>query len=288
MDLNPINNNNQQNPRAPFPSGAMLRAAKQTAGPASSKRTGFWSVDPAPTPALVISPLAWLKLMLFLHAGETEVGGFAVSRADDELLYVDDFVAVRQRVTAVTVSFDDAAVADYFDDRVDAGLPPARFARVWVHTHPGDSPEPSHTDEQTFARVFGPCDWAVMLIVSRTGRTYCRLSFNAGPGGSLLLPVRVDWASWPEVLLEQSEQLGTLFENWMDEYAGNVEHLPIAVPGPRPRSGRPAWSEDHWTEDRVYGPLDLQDDETYFPHEQHGSHERLVDLFELAAGEVMP
>ena len=42
---------------------------------------------------------------------------------------------------------------------VDAGVPPGRFARVWLHTHPGASVEPSHVDEETFGRGFGGCDW---------------------------------------------------------------------------------------------------------------------------------
>ena len=58
--------------------------------------------------ALMLSPLAFLKLQFFLHAGETEIGGFGVSRAYD-LLYVDDFVSLPQAVSCVTVEFDDAA-----------------------------------------------------------------------------------------------------------------------------------------------------------------------------------
>src|SRR4051812_34081276 len=54
--------------------------------------------------ALVFPPLAWLKLKFFCHAGETEVGGFAISSAADPL-YVQDFVTVRQATTAVTVEF---------------------------------------------------------------------------------------------------------------------------------------------------------------------------------------
>src|SRR5947209_2306759 len=100
-----------------------------------------------PSERLVFSPVAWLKLMFFLHAGETEVGGFAVSCADDPL-YVEQFVTVPQTTSAVTVQFQDDAVADYFDHCVDAGLRPERFARIWCHTHPGESPSPSGTDEQ--------------------------------------------------------------------------------------------------------------------------------------------
>ncbi len=59
--------------------------------------------------------------------------------------------------------------------------------------HPGSSPTPSGTDEQTFMRVFGKCDWAVLFVLSRTNQTYARLRFNVGPGGDLDLPVEVDY-----------------------------------------------------------------------------------------------
>src|SRR5205807_2560451 len=125
-------------------------------------------------------------------AGEKEVAGFAVS-AEHDPLYVDDFVTFAQVASPVTFKFCDTAVADYFDECVDKGLRPARFARIWLTTNPGDSARPSITDEETFARVFGSCDWALMCIVSRTGRTYARLSFPAGPGGQMYLGVAVDW-----------------------------------------------------------------------------------------------
>ncbi len=126
---------------------------------------------------LYFSPLAWLKLQWFCHTGDTEVGGFGISAANNPL-YIEEFVTVRQRTTAVTVRFEDAAVADYFDARVDRGLKPERFARIWLHTHPGHSAEPSGMDEETFANSFGVCDWSVMAILSRTGQTYARLALQ--------------------------------------------------------------------------------------------------------------
>jgi proteasome lid subunit RPN8/RPN11 len=176
------------------------------------------------SPALVFSPVAWLKLMFFLHAGETEVGGFGISAAND-LLYVQDFVTVKQRTSYVTVTFADDAVADHFDACVDAGLPPARFARIWCHTHPGSSPKPSGTDEHTFERVFGSCDWSIMFIVSRTGETYARLAFNAGSGGEILLPVIVDWAAWPQVL-QALPNADDLYRQWAGEFNENVQPIP--------------------------------------------------------------
>ena len=143
-------------------------------------------------PRLRFTPYAWAKLLFLRDAGPTEVGGFGISSADD-LLLVEDVRLVRQSCTRTTVLFDDAAVADHFDACVDAGLPPERFARIWMHTHPGASAEPSHTDEQTFARVFGSCDWAVMAILAREGECYGRIRFSAGPGGELRIPINVTY-----------------------------------------------------------------------------------------------
>ena len=184
---------------------------------------------------------------MFLHAGDTEVGGFALSSKND-LLYVEDFITVEQVTSVVTVEFSDSAVADYFDKCVDTGLPPARFARIWCHTHPGDSPEPSSTDEETFARVFGDCDWGLMFILSRTGRTYARLSFNAGPGGSTQLPVMIDWAAWPDTLMDQVERLPEVMEEWMNEFSQNIQpYQPVSIQSDNLSSSRlsiePWWNE---------------------------------------------
>lgn len=178
--------------------------------------------------ALVFAPLAWAKLMFFLHAGGTEVGGFGVSSAADPL-YVEEFRTVRQHATAVSVAFDDAAVADHFDACVDRGLKPERFARIWVHTHPGDSAEPSMVDERTFERVFGGCDWALMCIVSRGGRSYARLSFAAGPGAAVHLPLAVDWGGWPAAVLDPEERLERELAGWALEYERNVHPVSIAT-----------------------------------------------------------
>ncbi len=159
------------------------------------------------------SPTAWAKLVYFRDKSPNEVGGFGITDPED-LLLVQDFVTVRQRVTGVSVKFDDAGVADFFDRQVDAGRKPEQFARIWCHTHPDMSPEPSATDEETFGRVFGGCDWACMLIVAMDRSIYCRLSFNVGPGGQVLIPVEVDYTA----PFEASDH-----EGWDAEYAANVK-----------------------------------------------------------------
>jgi hypothetical protein len=164
-------------------------------------------------PILRFTPTAWAKLLFFCHYGETEIGGFGISDPAD-LLRILDFQTVRQTVTSVTVAFDDTAIADFYDEQVDRGRKPQEFSRCWLHTHPGVSPTPSLVDEECFTRVFGTCDWAVMFILARGGKTYARLRFNAGPGGSLLIPVQVDYTQ---------EFAGSDGLAWEQEYLENVQ-----------------------------------------------------------------
>ena len=166
-------------------------------------------------PVLRFSPTAWAKLQFFCHHGETEIGGFGVA-AQDDLLRVEEFVTVKQATIAVSVAFDDAAVAEFFDAQVDAGRRPEQFGRIWCHSHPGDSPTPSSIDEDTFDRVFGGCQWAVMFILARGGDTYARLRFNVGPGGSMLIPVEVEYRL-PFAASDHSA--------WLAEYEQNIHPL---------------------------------------------------------------
>lgn len=162
--------------------------------------------------ALRFSPTAWAKLLLVRDLGDTEVGGFGITACED-LLYVKDIRLVRQVCTGVSVAFDDQAVADFFDEEVDRGHKPEQFARIWIHTHPGHSAEPSSVDEATFRRVFGRTEWAVMAILPREGRAYARLRFHVGPGGESELPVQVDY---------QSPFPASAPEAWRAEYQATV------------------------------------------------------------------
>lgn len=172
------------------------------------------------TRALTFSTLAWLKFQFLCHAGPTEVGGFGLSHPDDPL-FIEDVLIVRQNCTAVSVAFEDVAVADLFDEMADGGIPPKRFARVWLHTHPGSSVDPSSVDETTFARVFGACDWSIMAILGRTGKMSARLQFTSGPGAAISLPVRVDWSDWPSLVDSLAERAAA----WRLDYAAKI-HVP--------------------------------------------------------------
>jgi len=173
---------------------------------------------------LRFSPYAWAKLVFMRDQTDNEVGAFGITRTND-LLFVEDIVIVKQKVSIVTVSFDDLAVADFFENQVDLGRKPEQFARLWLHTHPGSSPAPSLTDEDTFRRVFGSCDWSVMCILAQEGKTFARLHFKAGPSGDIHIPVCVDYSC---------EFAGSDMKAWQAEYKKNVKQerrsLPMAEP----------------------------------------------------------
>jgi len=225
-------------------------------------------VEPA-EPVLRFSPTAWAKLLYFRDRGESEIGGFGIA-AEADLLRIEEFCTVKQETTFASIAFDDLAVADFFESQVDLSRKPEQFGRIWLHTHPGNSAGPSGTDEATFFRVFGRCQWAVMFILARSGQCYARLRFNIGPGGDQEIPIEVDY----------SRPFGhSDFGAWDAEYLANVKAgISMArLSRPSPFLDEELWTgltvPDDWLED-----LELMDpterrfflDQLYeqYPHNQ--------------------
>jgi len=194
---------------------------------------------------LSFSPTAWAKLLFLRDYGDTEVGGFGISSADN-LMRIEDIQLVKQTCSWAHVAFDDASIADFFDAQVDAGRQPEEFFRHWIHTHPGDSPTPSGLDEETFARVFGRSTWAVMFILAREGQSYARLQYHVGPGASFELPVTIDYSH---------EFPGCDYSEWEQEYLSNVTPqtqtgriLSETRQSHSPLSDAALWEEEAWEE----------------------------------------
>ena len=213
-------------------------------------------------PRLRFSPTAWAKLLYLRDAGDTEIGGFGITSAAD-LLLVEDVVLVEQTSTWISVDFCDRSVADFFDAQVDAGRQPEEFGRIWIHTHPASSAQPSSTDERTFQRVFGTSDWAVMFILARGGQTYCRLRFNVGPGGEVAIPVEVDYSS---------SFAASDHDGWHEEYLSCVRIPPAEPKGPKRLAPLVAAKDDEplvddwydaWAEYLSYDGLPIEEPYAY-------------------------
>ncbi|MDB5326005.1 MAG: hypothetical protein JWM57_1574 [Phycisphaerales bacterium] len=173
-------------------------------------------IRPLSRPRLLLRPAAFMKLTYLCQAAGTEVGGFGLSSEADPLV-LEDILLVRQECTAVTVVFDDEAVADLIDHMADGGVPPSRCGRVWVHTHPGSSAHPSGTDERTFARCFSGADFSVMLILARGGEWYARLQLTGPVKTAVEIPVELDWAGLPMWLHTQGATLPAQIAQWAED-----------------------------------------------------------------------
>ena len=224
---------------------------------------------------LRFSPYAWAKLLFFRDRGDTEIGGFGITVADD-MLFVKDFMTVRQNAELAGVEFKDDAVADFLDDQVDAGRSPAQVLRVWCHTHPGKSPHPSSLDESTFSRVFGKCDHAVMFILARGGGCYARMRFNVGPGGDVPLTVEVDYSQpFP----------ASAFDKWKSEYKSNISAVvrDFGRPGMTPGlldnyesyyQGKGMWPDiDNSGNIDYFDPDEVEDQQPGFTDQQYDDSE---------------
>ena len=187
--------------------------------------------------SLRFTPTAWAKLLFLRDLGPTEVGGFGISDPDD-LLLVTDFALIQQTATPITVELDDDSVADHFDQFIDEGYAPEQVGRIWIHTHPGDCPRPSGTDEQTFTRCFGEADWAAMFILARGGATYTRLRFNTGPGCDVSLKCSVEFDNE----FASSDQL-----TWTAEYDQCVNKIePFILRSPNEKEIDERWLASEW------------------------------------------
>jgi proteasome lid subunit RPN8/RPN11 len=230
------------------------------------QRRSSWRVEGSDV-ALRFSPTAWAKLLYFRDKSDNEVGGFGITDIDD-LLFVREFVTVKQEVTCVSVKFDDSAVADFFDTQVDLGRKPEQFGRIWLHSHPGDSPEPSVVDQETFERVFGACQWALMFVVAHDNKSYAKLRFNVGPGGQVLIPTEIDCSQ---------DFSASDHELWDSEYTTNVK----AVEWLTERSTTIPDSSSHDLSDYAL-PYDFLDDfEKMEPEERQFILDELADRPDL-------
>ena len=149
-------------------------------------------LGPLLRPVLRFTPPAWSKLLSWGDRGTLELCVFGITLADDPLL-VTEVRLVRQFCTADSLIVDDEALAEFFDEQVDLGRRPAQFARVWIRIGAAGRSAPSRLDEETCARCFGRTDWMVWCRLGRGGPASARLRFHVGPGGSLRLPVKVDF-----------------------------------------------------------------------------------------------
>ena len=82
-----------------------------------------------------------------------------------------------------------------------------------------------------------------MFITAHEGKTYARISFNVGPGGQVLIPVKVDY---------EKPFLGADQQAWIEEYKANIHPEEWRGIHDQPMTQKErAELENGWTEEEI-------------------------------------
>jgi hypothetical protein len=91
---------------------------------------------------------------------------------------VADAVLVKQEVSVAHVDLDMDWWAEKQVELFETGGIQPWQTSAWIHTHPAGVERPSLTDEETMRESFGAWDFAIMIILTKSGRFYARMDFN--------------------------------------------------------------------------------------------------------------
>jgi len=126
----------------------------------------------APPPQVLIAPLAFQKLRLYIELCPMEIGGLgAVERSGPNFVITDLFI-LSQKVSPAETELDPAAVFEMLQGCIAEGRDPASLC-FWWHSHAEMDVEWSETDERTIESF--PGDLMLSLIGNKAGALTCRL-----------------------------------------------------------------------------------------------------------------
>lgn len=198
---------------------------------------------------LRITAYAYAKLLWMRDRGNTEVAAFATTATKDPLL-VTDFRLIKQKCTNVTFDLDTDDLVEDVEKTLDEGLSPWMTHNILCHTHPGNCPNPSLTDEENFKQAFSHPNWAIMLIIAQDGSTYCRLKINTAPGVEKLLRVQIDFTQ---------EFTASDHTAWEKEYKEKVKEVKFRMTGKEIGLSANALDEPLWNQrDDFSKPIERQ------------------------------
>lgn len=138
-----------------------------------------------------ISPHAYQKVAFFTRK-DVEVGGFAITSPEDPSLILD-FVVLPQTSSSCEFDFSPDGMQNYLNEMVDAGISPNNCFRMYIHTHPGNSPQPSSVDNEQFDKLMQDYPWFGMIIFAKDLSTYARVKMTQGCGLEAELDLEIDW-----------------------------------------------------------------------------------------------
>jgi hypothetical protein len=134
------------------------------------------SKHPVPKmPTLYITQFAWMKIGCALRHVDTEIAWWGITHPDNPM-YVQDIIIPHQCASSADVEFDQEQMAQHLFELMDLDIPPRLGAHIHGHSHPGNSAEPSGTDDDMFYKEMAhdKYEWIVSLIVAQDLSHTCR------------------------------------------------------------------------------------------------------------------
>ena len=140
---------------------------------------------------LYFTPSAYQKAMFFLQK-DVEVGAFCITDKDQPNLIID-YIVLKQESTSVSFEFDKDSLENYLNDMVDQDYSPSQCFRIFAHSHPGNSADPSGTDWTTFNQLMGSYPWFGMLIFAKDQSYFAYIKTTQGVGLEANCDIEIDW-----------------------------------------------------------------------------------------------
>jgi proteasome lid subunit RPN8/RPN11 len=134
-----------------------------------------------------------------------EVSLYGITESNS--LVIKDFWIPYQFGTAVTTEFDEEKKVEEVDKLIQKGLDPNNFLKIWVHTHPKMSPNPSGTDIQTFKTKFNNLNWSIRLILGQNKQMTVKYQQNSPIPLELDLKTEIDFSNFKGFGIEEQTAL---------------------------------------------------------------------------------
>jgi len=251
-------------------------------------------VDPKPvapspykSPILHFTSEAWNHLLWLRDRGDTEVSAFGYLEDQKDNLVVESLIIPKQECSSATTEMDDESLSELGEAMTKKRVVPWRYTRVWIHTHPGESPTPSSKDWETFREIFGRSNWAIMFVLAKGGQTHCQMVLRSDR-----------WELYQTIPCKVLTPVG---REWEEEYRAKIETKTYGIPMGYGSYQLPAHYQDKdsdiddpesfpdWSESQNPETSDVIEDETGYPSNADGQRALEEDLaFELQAGGSPP
>lgn len=125
-------------------------------------------------PAVFILPAAKQKLDAYIQLCDLEISGLGTVRQEGQMFIVEDVLLLPQECSAASTELDDAGLAEFYTECVQADMDTGRL-RLWWHSHCNFGTFWSGVDTDNIDRLMESSDWLLSIVGNKHGQFRTRL-----------------------------------------------------------------------------------------------------------------